>query len=81
MIPSLLLFTALLLVQARIPLAILATWTHCWLTFSRLLTITFISKDLNTRICLTSKSGTCSSSGTRTLPQELGTFSRYQRFY
>ena len=33
---SLLLLAALLLIQARIPLAFLATWAHCWLVFSRL---------------------------------------------
>ena len=37
---SLVLLATLFLIQARMPLAFLATWTHCWLMFSRLLTST-----------------------------------------
>ncbi|RMC14154.1 hypothetical protein DUI87_09244 [Hirundo rustica rustica] len=33
---SLLLLATLFLVEARMPLALLATWAHCWLMFSRL---------------------------------------------
>jgi len=40
MITSLLLPAALFLIQARMPLAFLATWAHCWLTFSQLSTNT-----------------------------------------
>ena len=32
----LVLFTAPFLIQARMPLAFLATWAHCWLIFSQL---------------------------------------------
>jgi len=38
MITSLLLLATLFLIQARIPLALLATWAHCWLMFRRLST-------------------------------------------
>ena len=34
-ITSLLLLATLFLIEARMPLAFLATWTHCWLMFSR----------------------------------------------
>jgi len=33
---SLLLLAALFLIQTRMPLAFLATWTHCWFMFSQL---------------------------------------------
>jgi len=39
-ITSLLLLATLFLTQARMPLAFLATWTHCWLMFSQLSTST-----------------------------------------
>ncbi|CAM9602800.1 unnamed protein product, partial [Bubo scandiacus] len=35
-ITSLSLLATLFLIQARMPLAFLATWAHCWLMFSRL---------------------------------------------
>ncbi|KAK4826411.1 hypothetical protein QYF61_008944 [Mycteria americana] len=35
-ITSLVLLATLFLIQARMPLAFLATWAHCWLIFSRL---------------------------------------------
>ncbi|KAK4810336.1 hypothetical protein QYF61_019139 [Mycteria americana] len=38
MITSLVLLATLFLIQARMPLAFLATWAHCWLIFSRLST-------------------------------------------
>jgi len=38
MIISLLLLATLFLIQARVPLVFLATWAHCWLTFSWLST-------------------------------------------
>jgi len=37
-ITSLLLLATLFLIQARMPLAFLATWAHCWLMFSWLST-------------------------------------------
>ena len=40
MIPSLLLLATPFLIQARMPLAFLATWAHCWLMFSWLSTST-----------------------------------------
>ncbi|KAK4821334.1 hypothetical protein QYF61_018239 [Mycteria americana] len=40
MITSLVLLAMLFLIQARMPLAFLATWAHCWLILSRLLTNT-----------------------------------------
>ncbi|KAK4823935.1 hypothetical protein QYF61_008321 [Mycteria americana] len=40
MITSLLLLATLLLIQARMPLAFLATWAHCWLIFRWLSTST-----------------------------------------
>ncbi|KAK4812355.1 hypothetical protein QYF61_017132, partial [Mycteria americana] len=39
-ITALVLLATLLLIQARMPLAFLATWAHCWLIFSWLLTNT-----------------------------------------
>ncbi|KAK4817702.1 hypothetical protein QYF61_026392 [Mycteria americana] len=39
-ITSLVLLATLFLIQARMPLALLATWAHCWLIFRRLLTNT-----------------------------------------
>ena len=38
MITALLLLATVFLIQARMPLAFLATWAHCWLMFSRLST-------------------------------------------
>jgi len=40
MITSLFLLATLFLIQARMPLAFLATWAHCWLMFSQLSTNT-----------------------------------------
>ena len=40
MITALLLLATLVLTQARMPLAFLATWAHCWLMFSHLSTNT-----------------------------------------
>jgi len=39
-IPSLVPLATLFLLEARMPLAFLAPWAHCWLMFSRLLTST-----------------------------------------
>ncbi|CAN0153369.1 unnamed protein product, partial [Bubo scandiacus] len=44
-IPSLSLLAMPFLIQARIPLALLATWAHCWLMFSQL--------SINTPSCCT----------------------------
>jgi len=38
MITSLLLLATLFLIQARMPLAFLATWAHCWLMLSHIKT-------------------------------------------